>query len=745
MVVQTGAIDVCSSPGERDAVETLLSMGNSVCVSSSDENSTLSEEDARFTPSPTTSIPSDDDSNSSDPPIYRRNSKLARLLLEDPSDFPYKPIMRSQQMPAAMVPNYQLARTGATSNPSRMPEMFIDSSNIPYPPPNKQKLHVKRPPPILKKVQPEAKKQKTCDSLLGIKPITDQQTESHSGATIKVQSQESATISTSTIATIQNLNTATNPPVIQVIIVNNQSSSLDNDKNAWLNKLCPIAPAPPPNNSSEGTVQDQGLGNRRRSHVCVYKDCGKTYFKSSHLKAHLRTHTGEKPFVCVWENCDKRFARSDELSRHKYTHTGEKKFVITMVLHAPDIDNPGERDAVETLLSMRNSSHITLNGDESNASEDETLYSPYLRGSPVRSPRFYSDDDSLSSFQEYPKFRGSPKLARLLLEDPDDFDREMMRCQHVSVIVPNYHLAKTGATCNPSRSPEMFIDSSNIPFRPPPPLVRDNVSCKRKFLSPACDDDDNRLETVSKRRREEKTPTSPTKRKTGDIATYSPKEITKNIQVSSPADEKTEVSINRPEEEEIVRKRTKLLNDMLTIEEIPKTNESNASISTSPTDKPESPKLLPTAILPALPIIQVIIVNNSLNNQHVNNKNVKLNKFCPIAPAPHSKIESTGGVMDSKGSSRRRNHVCHHEDCGKTYFKSSHLKAHLRTHTGEKPYICKWENCDKKFARSDELSRHRYTHTGEKKFVCSQCERRFMRSDHLAKHMKRHAKPPILR
>lgn len=31
---------------------------------------------------------------------------------------------------------------------------------------------------------------------------------------------------------------------------------------------------------------------------------------------------------------------------------------LTMVLHVPDIDNPGERDAVETLLAMRNSSRI---------------------------------------------------------------------------------------------------------------------------------------------------------------------------------------------------------------------------------------------------------------------------------------------------------------------------------------------------------------------------------------------------
>ncbi|CAH1158774.1 unnamed protein product [Phyllotreta striolata] len=107
------------------------------------------------------------------------------------------------------------------------------------------------------------------------------------------------------------------------------------------------------------------------------------------------------------------------------------------------------------------------------------------------------------------------------------------------------------------------------------------------------------------------------------------------------------------------------------------------------------------------------------------------------------KCRSSNALVNHDYSQKKEDEkffACPVPECGKVYAKSSHLKAHLRRHSGEKPFVCNWSNCTWKFSRSDELARHKRSHSGVKPYKCELCEKAFARSDHLSKHKKVHKK-----
>lgn len=123
------------------------------------------------------------------------------------------------------------------------------------------------------------------------------------------------------------------------------------------------------------------------------------------------------------------------------------------------------------------------------------------------------------------------------------------------------------------------------------------------------------------------------------------------------------------------------------------------------------------------------VVNNITNNLHVNGNGQEMG-FLEIQSL--KRLEKAKKEDEIKRDENGL-FICPHCDTRMTF--KHNMIAHIRVHTGERPFKCDF--CPKRFSTPSSCKNHIKTHTGEKRFVCTVCDARFARSGQLRIHTKK--------
>ncbi|KAF8459021.1 hypothetical protein BGX38DRAFT_1084630, partial [Terfezia claveryi] len=225
-------------------------------------------------------------------------------------------------------------------------------------------------------------------------------------------------------------------------------------------------------------IHDDHIGSRKAKYACEWDDCsrkGMTHASGYALRAHMRSHTREKPFYCTLPECDRSFTRSDALAKHMRTvHETEALRPSDPIPkshpnHPQNIANTAYADA----LFRRQSKAINTNSNGDGS----------FRVMQLSTPATHS-----SSLNGHLSIKPTISTANIVTKQESDSDAE----NDLSKIKPN---RKSYYLSTDPFSPE---DETH---RPPRELYK-YLKQKLKWAQAANDDLQRELEMYTKRRRE---------------------------------------------------------------------------------------------------------------------------------------------------------------------------------------------------------------------------------------------------
>ncbi|PHH69395.1 hypothetical protein CDD82_7784 [Ophiocordyceps australis] len=137
-------------------------------------------------------------------------------------------------------------------------------------------------------------------------------------------------------------------------------------------------------------IHNSHIENRQKKYTCEWRSCnrkGLPHASGYALKAHMRSHTREKPFYCYLPECDRSFTRSDALAKHMRTvHETEALRPSDPVPKSMQA-GPSKSSKLKIIIKTPQS-HTTEDGAE--ASNGDDLASDALT---ALSPDLFSPDD----------------------------------------------------------------------------------------------------------------------------------------------------------------------------------------------------------------------------------------------------------------------------------------------------------------------------------------------------------------